>query len=168
MARSPTSGVDALVARLTRSAYARSFSPARFRRLLATSLEVPEPVLLKRLLAEWADLELSDVEATEAYEQVERVHHALTVCMGARVSLLTALVHALHTRRQLLVEPRLVSARDLDYLRANVATDPLTGLYTQRYMLEVLKQELSRAQRSDTVVSLIRVGLQGLDGATGR
>ena len=52
----------------------------------------------------------------------------------------------------LLKEPRLVSEADLAVLRVNAITDPLTGLYNRRFLIDHLSREISRAERSGGVL----------------
>jgi diguanylate cyclase (GGDEF)-like protein len=160
--------LDATVARLARLGRARAFSPKRFRKALDGVADGSRPELLRRLLTEWAGVALRDEDALEAYQAAEQSQAALRRCLGQPVSLLTALVHELHTRRGLLVEPRLLPERDLHALRVNAITDPLTGLYNRRFMLDHLDRELSRAERSGGVVSLILMNLRGFKSINDR
>ena len=161
--------IDARVARLARSGRARDFSAARFRAgLAAAEAGTPRRVLLRRLLAEWTGLTVEDDQAEAIWQQVERVHAQLRRTLGPPVSLQTALLHELHSRRGLLHEPRVVSERDLTTLRGNAITDPLTGLYNRRFLHDHLERELSRAERSGGVVSVLLMDLRGFKGINDR
>jgi len=161
--------LDGKVARLAHSGRARDFSPARFRAALtAASQDAPRKTLLRRLLAEWTGITVEDDQAEALFAQVERVHGLLRRTLGPPVSLQTALLHELHSKRGLLHEPRVVSERDLSTLRGNAITDPLTGLYNRRFLHDHLERELSRAERSGGVVSVLLMDLRGFKGINDR
>jgi diguanylate cyclase (GGDEF)-like protein len=161
--------IDARVARLARSGRARDFSAGRFRAALAAAAEGTErKVLLRRLLAEWTGLTVEDDQAEAIWQQVEGAHALLRRTLGPPVSLQTALLHELHSRRGLLQEPRVVSERDLTTLRGNAITDPLTGLYNRRFLHDHLERELARAERSGGVVSVLLMDLRGFKGINDR
>ena len=58
-------------------------------------------------------------------------------------------------------EPRVVAEEDLAVLRVNAMTDPLTGLYNRRFLLEHLAREISRAERSEGIVAIVMMDLKG-------
>jgi diguanylate cyclase (GGDEF)-like protein len=153
--------IDARVARLARSGRARDFSPGRFRAALAAAAQgTSRKAVLRRLLAEWAGFTVENDQAEAIWQQVERTHAVLRRALGPPVSLQTALLHELHSKRGLLHEPRVVSERDLSTLRGNAITDPLTGLYNRRFLHDHLERELSRAERSGGVVSVVLMDLR--------
>jgi len=161
--------LDGRVARLARSGRARDFHSGRFRAALAAAAaSTSRPVLLRRLLAEWTGITVEDDQAEGIWQQVERVHAQLRRTLGPPVSLQTALLHELHSKRGLLHEPRVVSERDLLTLRGNAITDPLTGLYNRRFLHDHLERELSRAERSGGVVSVLLMDLRGFKGINDR
>jgi GGDEF domain-containing protein len=94
--------------------------------------------------------------AEREFRRVLRLHEVLRRSLGAPVSLQTALLHHFHSRRRLLGEPRILSDRDISALRYNAITDPLTGLYNRRFLLDHLDREVARADRSGGVVSVLR------------
>lgn len=154
--------IDARVARLARSGRARDFSTGRFRAALAAAAEgTSRKALLRRLVAEWTGLTVEDDQAEAIWQNVEKLHGVLRRTLGPPVSLQTALLQELHSRRGLLHEPRIVSERDLTTLRGNAITDPLTGLYNRRFLHDHLERELSRAERSGGVVSVLLMDLRG-------
>ena len=55
----------------------------------------------------------------------------------------------------------MLSGRELSALRVNAITDPLTGLYNRRFLYDHLQREMSRAERTGGVVSLMMMDLQG-------
>ena len=68
----------------------------------------------------------------------------------------------------MLKEPRLVSEADLAVLRVNAITDPLTGLYNRRFLLDHLGREISRAERSESIVSVVLMDLKGFKSINDR
>jgi diguanylate cyclase (GGDEF)-like protein len=68
----------------------------------------------------------------------------------------------------LLAEPRLLSENDLSALRVNAITDPLTGLYNRRFLLDHLDREVARAERTGGVVSILMMDLAGFKGINDR
>ena len=150
------------VARLAKLGRTRDFSCDRFEKeleLLSDGLRAGE--LLRLLLIEWTGLTLEPAAAEREFRRVLRVHRTLREALGAPVSLQTALIHHFHSRRGLLGEPRILSDRDVSALRYNAITDPLTGLYNRRFLLDHLDREVARADRSGGVVSVLMMDLTG-------
>jgi len=158
--------LDGRIARLARIGRARDFSAARFRRDLEAAVHegVSRTALLCRLIADWTGVTVSASNVGALWDEVERLHEALSRALPGPVSLQTALLHEFHSRRGLLQEPRLLSDRDLVTLRGDAITDPLTGLYNRRFLLDHLEREVSRAERSGTVVSVLLMDLRGFKG----
>lgn len=162
----------ALVSRVARLAHlgrARSFSPERFRRELEG---VPEGVerdeLLRLLIVEWTGVDIGVDQAQAVWASVERTFHALRAALEAPASLQTALLHEFHCVRGLLKEPRLLSDREIATLRVNAITDPLTGLYNRRFLVDHLDREIKRAERTGGVVSIVMMDLKGFKGINDR
>jgi diguanylate cyclase (GGDEF)-like protein len=84
------------------------------------------------------------------------------------VSLQTAVLHYFHSVEGLLREPRFVTERDLSVLRVNAITDPLTGLYNRRFLLDHLNREIARADRNDGIVSIVLLDLKGFKAVNDR
>jgi len=103
-----------------------------------------------------------------ALDAVTATLRTLEEALGSPVSLQTALMHELHTQRGLVREPRLLSGRELSALRVNAITDPLTGLYNRRFLYDHLQREMSRAERTGGVVSLMMMDLQGFKSINDR
>jgi len=114
-----------------------------------------EAEVLARLLTDWTGLPHGPREARERWKEVERIATTLKDALGSPVSLQTALFHYFHSVQGLLREPRIVSEKDLSVLRVNAITDPLTGLYNRRFLLDHLNREIARAdfQRSSALGS---------------
>jgi diguanylate cyclase (GGDEF)-like protein len=157
---------DGRVERLARIGRARDFSTTRFRRDLEAAVhEGPSRTgILCRLIAEWTGVTVAEGEVGPLWSEVERLHEVLCRTLPGPVSLQTALLHEFHSRRGLLQEPRLLSDRDLVTLRGDAITDPLTGLYNRRFLLDHLEREVSRAERSGSVVSVLLMDLHGFKG----
>ena len=150
------------IGRLARLGRQRDFSLARFRKSLDQLARHEErEEILRQLLTEWTGLPHSAREAEERWREVERIFGTLRESLGPPVSLQTALLHHFHSRRGLLPEPRILSERDLAVLRVNAITDPLTGLYNRRFLLEHLSREISRAERTHGIVSVLLTDLKG-------
>jgi diguanylate cyclase (GGDEF)-like protein len=154
---------DGRIARLARLGRARDFSPSRFHRDLAaaTGDDVSRTDILGRLITEWTGVTVPEGDVAALWEEVERLHETLSQALPGPVSLQTALLHEFHSKRGLLQEPRLLSDRDLVTLRGDAITDPLTGLYNRRFLLDHLDREISRAERSGSVVSVLLMDLRG-------
>jgi diguanylate cyclase (GGDEF)-like protein len=134
---------------------------ARFRKSLNQLARHEEKQeILRQLLIDWTGLPHSSREAQERWEEVERILETLREALGSPVSLQTALLHHFHSRKGLLKEPRLLSDRDLAVLRVNAITDPLTGLYNRRFLLEHLGREIARAERTHGIVSVLLTDLK--------
>ncbi|HEV7499634.1 MAG TPA: GGDEF domain-containing protein, partial [Vicinamibacteria bacterium] len=157
------------LARLTRMGRERRFSLDAFDKLLHRSAaESSQGALLRELLLEWTGLAFDDGQALDVWEAVAGTLRALQEATGEAMSLQTALLHELHTRRGLVREPRLLSGRELSALRVNAITDPLTGLYNRRFLYDHLQREMSRAERGGGVMSLMMMDLQGFKSINDR
>jgi diguanylate cyclase (GGDEF)-like protein len=155
--------IDGLIARLARIGRARDFSAARFRRDLDAAVHegLSRGELLGRLFTEWTGVTVPLAAVGPLWEEVERLHGVLSQALPGAVSLQTALLHEFHSKRGLLQEPRLLSDRDVVTLRGDAITDPLTGLYNRRFLLDHLEREVSRAERAGSVVSVLLMDLRG-------
>ncbi len=150
------------IARLARLGRQRDFSPARFRKQLDAIARPDERAeVLRALLTEWTGLPHTAREAAERWKEVESRTAELRVNLGPPVSLQTVLLHYFHSVEGLLKEPRILSGRDLSVLRVNAITDPLTGLYNRRFLMDHLNREIARADRSDGIVSIALLDLKG-------
>jgi diguanylate cyclase (GGDEF)-like protein len=157
------------IARLARLGRQRDFSAARFQKALH-SIGRPEEraEVLARLLAEWTGVPHAPREAEERWREVEQIAETLRQSLGPPVSLQTAILHYFHSVEGLLREPRVVSERDLSVLRVNAITDPLTGLYNRRFLLDHLNREIARADRNDGIVSIVLLDLKGFKAVNDR
>jgi len=151
----------ARVARLARLGRARAFAPERFDRELAAACDgIARTEMLRLLLVEWTGVSVPPADVARVWARVEATFRRLSP--GAKaLSLQTALLHELHTRLGLLKEPRIVADDEMAALRVNAITDPLTGLYNRRFLLDHLEREVSRAERAGGVVSVLMMDLAG-------
>ena len=137
------------IGRLARLGRQRDFSVERFRRALNEASERDgKGEILRQLLTEWTGLPHTAREAEERWNEIERSVAKLRETLGPPVGLQTAILHEFHSRMGLLKEPRVLSERDLAVLRVNAITDPLTGLYNRRFLLDHLAREIARAERT--------------------
>ena len=161
--------IAARVARLARLGRVRNFSPEKFGREFQTAADgIGNGEMLRLLLIEWAGVTLEPEEAAREFRKILRAFETMRSSLGEPLSLQTALLHEFHSRRGLLTEPRLLSDRDIATLRVNAITDPLTGLYNRRFLIDHLDREVARAERSGGVVSLIMMDLTGFKGINDR
>ncbi len=157
------------VARLAKLGRARNFSRLSFEQELSAAEDgLGAGELLRLLLIEWTGITLDPPEAEREFRRVLKLHAALLTHLGPPVSLQTALLHEFHSRRGLLGEPRILSDQDISALRFNAITDPLTGLYNRRFLLDHLGREVARAERTGGVVSLLMMDLTGFKGINDR
>ncbi len=147
---------------LARLGRQRDFSLPRFAKALSSiARNGDRGEVLRQLFAEWTGLPFEAGEALERWTEIERLLPTLRQKLGAPLGLQTVLLHYLHSRTGLLKEPRLVSEADLAVLRVNAITDPLTGLYNRRFLVDHLSREISRAERS---AGILAVGMMDLKG----
>ena len=161
--------LSARVIRLARFGRARGFAREPFERELAAASEgVTRAELLRLLLVEWTGVTVPVNEVSRLWARVERAWNKMDGALGAPVSLQTALLHEFHSRLGKLKEPRLLSDDEVSALRVNAITDPLTGLYNRRFLHDHLDREVSRAERSGGVVSVLMMDLAGFKSINDR
>jgi diguanylate cyclase (GGDEF)-like protein len=161
--------LDSRIDELARLGRVRDFSAATFEHtMLAATPGVARAHVLRRLLLEWTGVGVNENDAAQIWDRVVELHGQLRSLLGPPVSVQTALLHEFHSKLGLLREPRLLADRDLSSLRVSAITDPLTGLYNRRFMVDHLSRELSRAERLGGVVSLLFMDLQGFKAINDR
>ena len=157
------------IGRLARLRRQRDFSIARFDKALdAIAHNGDRADVLRQLLTDWTGLPFEAEDAAQRWADIERVLPNLRERLGSPLGLQTVLLHLLHSQEGLLKEPRLMSESDLDVLRVNAITDPLTGLYNRRFLTEHLSREISRAERSEGIVSTVMMDLKGFKAINDR
>jgi diguanylate cyclase (GGDEF)-like protein len=149
------------ITRLARLGRQRDFSAARFSKALASLRPEEKGEVLARLLTEWTGLPLATRKAENWWEEVLDLAARLRESLGAPVSLQTAILHYFHSVAGMLQEPRIVAEKDLSVLRVNAITDPLTGLYNRRFLVDHLNREIARAERNDGIASIVLLDLKG-------
>ena len=113
---------------------------------------------LQRFLRTIAQLDLTDTQSLECWEQILARRRELSESLGKRISLKTAMVDVLASSNVLRV-PILMEYEDLKKLQINAATDPLTGLYNRRLFEEYFDKELNRARRYNQSLALVIMDL---------
>ena len=157
------------IGRLARQGRQRDFSLPRFQKLLASIAHNGERAdVLRQLLTDWTGIPFEAEDAAERWDEIERLLPALRQKLGSPLGLQTVLLHHLHSQKGLLKEPRLVSESDLAVLRVNAITDPLTGLYNRRFLIDHLSREISRAERTEGILSTVMMDLKGFKSINDR
>jgi diguanylate cyclase (GGDEF)-like protein len=105
-----------------------------------------------------AQLDLSEAQSVECWEQILSRRQQLSQSLGQPVTLRTAMVEVLASTSLLRV-PILMEYETLKKLQVSAATDPLTGLHNRRLFEEYFKKELNRAQRYEHVLALVIMDL---------
>ena len=150
------------VARLARLGRTRVFSEDRFARALAAACEgISKTEMLRLLFVEWTGVTVPAEEVPRLWARVESTVRRLGLASGKGLSLQTALLGFVK-------EPRIVSDHEIAALRVNAITDPLTGLYNRRFLLDHLEREVSRAERAGGVVSVLMMDLAGFKSINDR
>ena len=116
---------------------------------------------VQRFLRTVAQLDLTEAQSLEHWEQILVRRQELSESLGKRISLKTAMVDVLASSNFLRV-PILMEYEDLKKLQINAATDPLTGLYNRRLFEEYFDKELNRARRYNQSVALVIMDLHRL------
>jgi diguanylate cyclase (GGDEF)-like protein len=164
-----TEDLGARIARLARIGRQRDFSLPRFQKALGgIARNGQRGEVLRQLLADWTGIPFEADEALERWTEIEELIPGVRESLGAPVGLQTILLHHLHTRKGLMKDPRLVSEADLTVLRVNAITDPLTGLYNRRFLLDHLGREISRAERTEGILSVVLMDLKGFKSINDR
>ncbi len=154
---------------LARLGRQRDFSLPRFTKALSSiARNGDRGEVLRQLLAEWTGIPFEASEALERWNEIERLVAALRQKLGGPIGLQTVLLHHLHSKTGLLKDPRLVSEADLAVLRVNAITDPLTGLYNRRFLVDHLSREISRAERSGGILAVGMMDLKGFKSINDR
>jgi len=157
------------IGRLARLGRQRDFSLTKFSKSLSSiARNGGRGEVLRQLFAEWTGLPFEAPEALERWTEIERLIPALRGKLGAPLGLQTVLLHHLHSRKGLMKDPRLVSEADLAVLRVNAITDPLTGLYNRRFLIDHLTREISRAERSGGILAVGMMDLKGFKSINDR
>jgi diguanylate cyclase (GGDEF)-like protein len=157
------------VGSLARLGRQRDFSLPRFRRALVLACRnARRGEILRQLFSEWLDLSLSAPDAEAAWQEIEELVPKMRERLGRPLSLQTVLLHHFHSRKGKLKEPCVVPHRELTRLRVSALTDPLTGLYNRRFLMEHFAREIARSERSEGIVSVIMLDLKDFKAVNDR
>ena len=161
--------LGARIGRLARLGRQRDFPLSRFQKSLhAIAHNGQRGEVLRQLLTDWTGIPFDPDEALQRWDEIERLLAGLRAKIGPPLGLQTVLLHHLHSQKGLLKEPRLVSEADLAVLRVNAITDPLTGLYNRRFLVDHLSREISRAERAESIASVVLMDLKGFKAINDR
>ena len=114
---------------------------------------------LQKLLRGLTSVEVSEKESIIHWERILARRNELTEKLRRPSSLRTAAVDYFG-EIQLLRKPILLEYEELEKLRHNAATDPLTGLKNRRMFEESLAREISRSTRYGTSFGLLLLDLR--------
>jgi diguanylate cyclase (GGDEF)-like protein len=114
---------------------------------------------LQRLLRGLTSVEVTEKESIVHWERILARQNELTEKLGRPTLLRTAAVDYFG-ELQLLRKPILLEYEELERLRHNAATDPLTGLQNRRMFEEYLVREINRASRYETSFVLLLFDLR--------
>jgi len=101
---------------------------------------------LQRFFRSIAQIELSEAQSLETWDQALARKRELSESSGKKVGLQAALVDVLASTGQLRL-PVLMEYEELRKLQINAATDPLTSLYNRRFFDDYFEKELNRSAR---------------------
>ena len=136
-----------------------------FMELLAETLEsVDQPArgqFLQKFFRTIAQLELTEEQSLEYWEQILTRRAELSQTLGRRISLKTAMLDVLASTSFMRV-PILVEYDEQKRLQSNASTDPLTGLYNRRLFEDYCEKELNRARRYSQPLGLVILDLHQL------
>jgi len=113
---------------------------------------------LQRLFLALSQLEFSEAQATQLWDDIQARRNVLTARMDSPVSFQTALVDVLANSGMFRVAT-VLDYEDLKALRRTAVTDPLTGLRNRRLFDETFDKELNRARRYGQPLSLVMLDL---------
>jgi diguanylate cyclase (GGDEF)-like protein len=121
--------------------------------------QAPHGAFLQRLLRGLTSVEVSEKESIVHWERILVRRNELTEKLGRPVLLRTAAVDYFG-ELQLLRKPILLEYEELEKLRHNAATDPLTGLKNRRIFEENLAREINRGRRYGTSFAILLLDLR--------
>jgi diguanylate cyclase (GGDEF)-like protein len=113
---------------------------------------------LQRFFRSIAQVELSETQSLEYWEQALARKRELSESIGKRVALQAALVDVLASAGQLRL-PILMEYEELRKLQITATTDPLTRLYNRRFFDDYFERELNRSIRYNHKLALVVLDL---------
>jgi diguanylate cyclase (GGDEF)-like protein len=109
---------------------------------------------LQRFFRSIAQVELTESESLDLWDQALARKRELSESLGKRVPLQAALIDVLASAGQLRL-PILMEYQELRKLQINAATDPLTSLYNRRFFEDYFEKELNRSIRYTHKLALV-------------
>jgi diguanylate cyclase (GGDEF)-like protein len=109
---------------------------------------------LQRFFRSIAQVELTEIQSVEYWEQALSRKRELSESIGKRIALQAALVDVLASAGQLRL-PILMEYEELRKLQITATTDPLTGLYNRRFFEDYFEKELNRSIRYNHKLALV-------------
>jgi diguanylate cyclase (GGDEF)-like protein len=113
---------------------------------------------LQRFFRSMAQVELTETQSLELWDQVLARKRELLERTGRRVSLQAALLDVLASGGHLRM-PVVLEYEELRRLQFNATTDPLTGLYNRRFFDDYFGRELNRSIRYTHKLALVEFDL---------
>lgn len=113
---------------------------------------------LQRFFRSIAQIELTETQSLDFWEQTLLRKSELSQNLGKRVSLQAALADVLAATGQLRM-PILMEYEELRKLQITATTDPLTGLYNRRFFDDYFEKELNRSSRYNHKLALVMLDL---------
>ncbi len=113
---------------------------------------------LQRFFRSIAQIELTESQSLEIWEQALARKRELSESIGKRVALQAALVDILASTGKLRL-PILMEYEELRKLQFNATTDPLTSLYNRRFFEDYFEKELNRSIRYNHKLALVNFDL---------
>jgi len=109
---------------------------------------------LQRLFRSMAQIEVTETQSLDFWDQALARKHELSESLGKRVPLQAALLDVLASAGQLRM-PILMEYEELRKLQINATTDPLTNLYNRRFFDDYFEKELNRSIRYSHKLALV-------------
>ncbi|HWF12286.1 MAG TPA: GGDEF domain-containing protein [Candidatus Acidoferrales bacterium] len=113
---------------------------------------------LQRFFRSIAQIELTETQSLDYWEQTLARKNELSQSLGKRVTLQAALAEVLASNGQLRM-PILMEYEELRKLQFNATTDPLTSLYNRRFFDDYFEKELNRSSRYNHKLALVMLDL---------
>jgi diguanylate cyclase (GGDEF)-like protein len=113
---------------------------------------------LQRFFRSIAQIELTETQSLDYWEQTLARKSELSQSLGKRVTLQAALAEVLASTGQLRM-PILMEYEELRKLQFNATTDPLTSLYNRRFFDDYFEKELNRSSRYNHKLALVLLDL---------
>src|SRR5665213_1959165 len=133
-----------------------------FLELLTDTLETSDTSsrgpFLQRFFRSIAQIDLTESQSLEMWEQALARKRELSESIGKRVALQAALVDVLASTGKLRL-PILMEYEELRKLQFNATTDPLTSLYNRRFFEDYFEKELNRSIRYNHKLALVNFDL---------